>query len=175
MGCDVHAFIEYGCNQEHPFDVGEIHLGRNYLMFAFLAGVRGTEPPVIPPKGIPDKLGYYAKWAYYLFVDEKREETDWDGRSVNLRDANRWTEDKLSTERIEEGRNGDKVRYISHPDWHTPTWFTSDEFEQVIEAVEAHLGEDPDYEGTKAPSIYYGVLAMLKALPDSRIVMWWDN
>ena len=172
MGCDVHAFIEYDCNTEFPQDVGEIHLGRNYLMFAFLAGVRAFNgiKPIIPPKGVPDKLGYYTRLEYYLFVDEKIEETNWDSRSVNLRDANRWTQDKISTDHVENGR-----RYISHPDWHTPTWFSADEFEQVIKAVEAYLKTDSDYEEAKVSPIYYGVLAMLRALPDSRIIMWWDN
>ena len=47
----------------HGHHLFEIHLGRNYSMFAALAGVRGG-PPMISPRGFPDTASPALKQAW---------------------------------------------------------------------------------------------------------------
>jgi hypothetical protein len=61
MGCDIHLYIEQKKKDKwHEIKVDKRLLpdGRNYDLFAFLAGVRNYEPlkktPLFPHRGIPD-------------------------------------------------------------------------------------------------------------------------
>lgn len=66
MGCDIHLFVEvrYGDQWENvPDDVtpyGDWGIGRTYLLFSRLAGVRSDprEPvlPIADPRGTPDDV-----------------------------------------------------------------------------------------------------------------------
>ncbi len=52
MGCDIHLHIEVKAHGKwehytHP------RIPRNYTLFGKMAGVRGDEPPISPPKGLP--------------------------------------------------------------------------------------------------------------------------
>lgn len=64
MGCDIHAYVEYrpaGRSDWLSFG-GQFVLYRNYDIFGHIAAVRrGDIKPVVPPRGIPDDLGFSTK------------------------------------------------------------------------------------------------------------------
>lgn len=61
MGCDIHAVVEVKINPHNMegwwINAGEIHINRDYRLFAKLAGVRNEHPwlqePIAEPRGIP--------------------------------------------------------------------------------------------------------------------------
>jgi len=59
MGCDIHATIErrvsYGSTYHQWLAAGDPNLGRDYELFAILAGVRNYDdiPTICEPKGMP--------------------------------------------------------------------------------------------------------------------------
>lgn len=59
MGCDIHAIIERKAEREW-LNSGDPDLGRNYELFAALAGVRNRDGivPVAEPKGIPGFMSF---------------------------------------------------------------------------------------------------------------------
>lgn len=68
MGTDIHGFVQSRYNESRYQNVAEIESGRNYRVFAMLAGVRNgfgfagvkTHEPLIPisePRGLPSDLG----------------------------------------------------------------------------------------------------------------------
>jgi hypothetical protein len=161
MGCDIHAYIEYQTNKEiHPnnwWKVADLHLLRNYAMFGLMAGVRGGDA-LIEPRGYP--MDSATRYDYCLFVVS--EETE-DSECCTRANAERWVANGTS-----EWAN-DEHSLVTHPDWHTPSWLTGEEYRRVIEAYKAdntERGECPEYEAA---------LAMLESLPNSRIVFWFDN
>lgn len=69
MGCDIHSYVEYRNKdtgkwnmvriyvpyrwEPERLDLVEPYNGRNYNLFAILAGVRGFAIPIAEPRGIP--------------------------------------------------------------------------------------------------------------------------
>jgi hypothetical protein len=56
MGCDIHMLVQHKPH-EHWYTIMEMRFppGRDYLLFAIMAGVRGDESLAIAlPRGIPD-------------------------------------------------------------------------------------------------------------------------
>lgn len=83
MGCDIHLHVEIkvGGKWEHW---GAPDPGRRYSLFALMAGVRGDEAPVVPPRGVPkdtnpltrrdfEEWGADAHTPSWLTWDEMRE------------------------------------------------------------------------------------------------------
>jgi hypothetical protein len=79
MGCDIHGMIERAQRGEYPDGekwidwraAGEVDIGRNYEMFAALAGVRNSLNliPVSEPKGLPgwdgvEPSGRWHNWGF---------------------------------------------------------------------------------------------------------------
>ena len=70
MGCDIHLHIEVkiNCKWEH---YSTPNVGRNYLLFEKMAGVRGSdENAICKPKGLPDDASIitnldYRTWKAY--------------------------------------------------------------------------------------------------------------
>lgn len=74
MGTDIHGFVQRRYNENERYEtVGEIENGRNYVVFAILAGVRNgfgfagcaTHDPLTPvsaPRGLPVDLGWKDRW-----------------------------------------------------------------------------------------------------------------
>lgn len=82
MGCDIHAVIErrttYG-NRYEWLNSGDPDIGRNYEMFAVLAGVRNHHDvePIAEPRGLPACEGWgepYSDGSRWLRF------TDWEER-----------------------------------------------------------------------------------------------
>jgi len=163
MGCDIHCYVEYR-RPEWTQDFwngfgGRINPGRNYEMFGRMADVRGSGPPVVEQRGIPEKLGWAARNDWYLFITEH----PGDGY-VTHETALRYA--SYGRKIVEQ--NG-KPTWVEHPDWHTPSWLTIEEYEA---ALTRESGWPPQDE-------YWAVLAAMKCLRDRgndvRLVFWFDN
>lgn len=150
MGCDIHAHIEVK-EYDDWWELVRLNLRRNYDAFGLMAGVRGWDS-LHPPKGMPSDYSFSVLNAYGLYVTD---ESEGEGYASKV-SAERWVELGIS-KYIREG-------WISHPDHHTPSWLTVDEFEQVCQ----RLGTGEYH--------YHTALAMMKAIPhECRIVFWFDN
>lgn len=53
MGCDIHFTVERRHEGQWVHQPTDLEISRNYRLFSILAGVRGTETPIAPPRGIP--------------------------------------------------------------------------------------------------------------------------
>lgn len=171
MGCDIHLYTEYR-KKDSDYKKwqslgGRVNPGRNYLMFGIMRrGVR-TEPTFsIKGKGLPEDIGYYAQLDNRLFISEKHPEGE---GNCSLEQAKRWETDG---NKIINDRDG-KPTWVEHPDWHSHSWLSLNEFQQAID----HYNKEavphwvlPEYEA---------VLASMKRLDElgyeTRIVFWFDN
>ena len=159
MGCDIHAYLEYrpgwSTNDQYWWCFAELNISRNYALFEALAGVRGElANAVIPPRGLPKNLAYITQFENVLYIsDEKAGREHW----CSSADAARWVAKGVSHYANEEKTS------VSNPDWHTPSWLTSDEVQLVAE----RLPDNPDIQM---------IAALMKASPLTvRLVFWFDN
>lgn len=160
MGCDIHGYIEYKRwpTLDTPYCLFSGRLGdRDYSMFGLLAGVR-QDGCMFEPRGIPKDISRTTLWEYGLFVS-KEEGADGEDRTCSVESANKWV------------ARGDSVwldkNLVSSPDWHTPSYVSTEEFEQVIQKrKEMEWGYSEEWDA---------ILAAMKALPDARFVFWFDN
>lgn len=163
MSCDIHGYIEY------KSDIGDNYRGfggrlsdRDYRMFGCLADVMSNGYCVYAPKGIPDNLGWEAKNDYCLFIVDDNP-TDYEGYTTK-ENAIEWVQHGYS-------HYWDKEhKWITHPDWHTPSWLTADEYEVVL-----NKRKELSTDGWELDEMWDGILAVLKVLPNSRFVFWFDN
>lgn len=205
MGCDIHLYIEYKSKKtefdgyKHKWQSfgGRINPGRNYAMFALMAGVRnyGNELPVlIERRGMPDDAGYYAKDDNQLYISDTPEEG-----YVTAERAKRWVEQGSS--KYINGQDGKPI-WVTNPDCHSHSWLTTSEFESILNKyfeletgwhkvrVDEHNeyvkkeNIQPDSWAYDPPSMndepkYQVVLASLNRFEelgyDARIVFWFDN
>lgn len=165
MGSDIHAYVE---QKEHDnwWHLASVSAGRNYEMFGLLAGVRGSKP-LYPPKGIPDDIGWVVQEEYTLWVTDNI--CDCGERRCTPADAERWVRSGSSK------WYDDKCHWVTHPDWHTPSWLTMAELENVIEKFDQLY-----YDETHTPSRRYvaihGMMAeMERHCIQTRFVFWFDN
>lgn len=161
MGCDIHAYIEYQpykeTNPDYWYLFADLSLMRDYAMFGLMAGVRGGDA-LIEPRGFPKNSA--AKYEYFLLVVDHEADEE---RTCSRENAERWVANGNS----EWGEEDHSL--VSDPDWHTPSWLTSEEYRRVIETYKATYRERGEC------SEYEAVLVMLENLPNSRIVFWFDN
>lgn len=157
MGCDIHCYIEYkptGYDRWFSFG-GRINPGRNYALFAKMAGVRNYDEviPVSQPKGFPNDASSKADGDHWLYISDVEMEG-----CCTFEQAERF---------VQMGsRYQDKEKtFVSHPDWHSHSWLTPDEFEQAI------------FESSEAQ--YRAILAAMRSFErdghQSRLVFWFDN
>lgn len=153
MGCDIHAYIDFERGQ-HFF--GEIEIGRNYKLFSLMADVRTSEGELtlFSPRGLPEDVNHCISRKDRLFIIPDNEQHV--GNFVNLNVAEQWVKDGIS-KRID-GENT-----ITHPDHHSHSWLNSQEVGLVL----CHL---PEYH-----PIIATIYATLQALPESRLIFWFDN
>lgn len=162
MGCDIHGYIEY---EDWKDDKGNPHhscfgknLGdRDYAMFGLLAGVRRGSA-IFEPRGIPENTSYTVKHSFHLFIVDG--EADGEGY-VSKATAQEWV-DRGFSKYVDD-------KWVTHPDWHTPSWLTAKEYEQVLRARE----EVKDYGNVDQE--WYAILGAMKALKNARFVFWFDN
>lgn len=171
MGCDIHMYIEYRDKKSDNSFIsfgGNISPGRNYLMFGYLAkGTRSDLDKGFEPKGLPsrDELGYNSKDDAYLYITKDGKDED----ETTLENALKW--EKYGNKIIYQN---DKSVWVEHPDWHTHSWLSLEEYKQALENYKNH----PSAIGYKEPK-YDAVLAAMQSLNDSghevRIVFWFVN
>ena len=168
MGCDIHCYLEYRAQKDETAHWknfgGRINPGRNYAMFGFLAGVRFEGPPVAEPRGVPEDCGYQSEAANRLFITDR--DTDEEGFCTKEQ-AEQFV--KYGAKYLPSDQDR---RFVTHPDWHTHSWVTPDEWEKAIHAT---LALEPEY-----PLVEYeAVLAALRSFEsqgyDARVVFWFDN
>lgn len=163
MGCDIHPYVEYrkkGTDYWQSFG-RELDGDRHYGIFGRLAGVRAAdEGPVIPVRGIPDNLGFWASDSWWLYVTEGSGDAD----GVCTR------EQAESYHKYGSRYRGDGKEFIEHPDWHTPSWCTPDEWESATCCLPG------DWSGNET---YKAILAAARSLEtdgyEVRLVFWFDN
>lgn len=176
MGCDIHTYVEYR-KRNLPKDAREyekqwrsftprINPGRNYMLFALLASVRGDYPQSLKPKGMPkEKPGYYAERNNQCYISETSNEEG----CVTLETAQRWATYGCKIINDKEG----KPTWVTHPDWHSHSWLTTRQYAKVLKIYETM----PDNWGGVLE--YEALLAMMRYFEKkgykARIVFWFDN
>lgn len=179
MGCDIHAYVEYRKKPSEDVDpkynswwslTGQLSLPRNYHFFEIIAGVRGDNS-IFETKGIPEDMSWTAQDDWYLYINDESEDENDDGdddgdgeKIVSLKTALQYQE---YGSKILYHENGKPYR-VEHPDWHSPTWLSTNELNEAVSHL--HMHADPAYEA---------VLAMMESLEsngrEARLVVWFDN
>lgn len=164
MGCDIHLFVEYkrqDFESANWWSFGEqFRLDRDYRMFAKMANVRNywvdQITPISKPRGLPEDIGWRAKDENRLYIVDREEAGEHEATRVN---AERWVKNGYSQ------YDGDS--WVTHPDWHSHSWLTSDEFEECVNSLENVSVE------------YKAVLSVLRCFESdgqiTRVVFWFDN
>lgn len=140
MGCDIHPYVEVrqqeGWQKVHdifenayfreddPLDdwnrptSDRPYFGRNYTLFAILAGVRNYHEvsPIAQPRGVPPDVSSGILGEYTLRILEPGDDPELPGM-CSMEDAVRLVANKSSSW-VREGE------IITHPDWHSASWFT---------------------------------------------------
>jgi len=163
MGCDIHLYIEH---KEPAITTwagfgGRINPGRYYGLFAKLAGVRNYDEikPVAEPRGMPDDASWIADADNRLYI------TDSEGEGyASPENAALWVQEGNSKYIDNEAEAGKHV-WVTHPDWHSHSWLTPDEYSEAIS-------------GTSG-SGWLAILACLRSFESqgekARVVFWFDN
>lgn len=244
MGCDIHAYLEYKYSNDERdkyamwWQFAEVHIGRDYQLFALMArvcltntweqvekvrllfekyGVSGTsaenvftsleeigeelqveldalkeEPTQLhgidtfEPKGIPSGLCSRTGYEYHLWVRDDDDEHE--RGSCSLSNAESWVESGSS-----EWVNDEKTS-VTNPDWHTPSWLSTEEVATVIDRYKAvnealvpgarkefdemvqrakarnsdHIPDWKDWDPTRAkPTEMLAILGAMKALEEN--------
>ena len=61
MGTDIHVHIEYRINGKWEH-YGAPEVDRWYELFSVMAGVRGTQTPIVEPRGFPEDASLFTAW-----------------------------------------------------------------------------------------------------------------
>jgi len=176
MGCDIHCYVQYKNKNEgdgwwSDFG-GRIPPGRNYAMFGVLAGVRVHFPPKhFDPKGVLpiEKQSWTVRDDLYLVITE-------DGKGhheATLEDAKRWSRES----QLIKNEEGKPIRVL-HPDWHSHSWMTTEEYEKALKWYKEYAKIDGITGGI--PFEYKVILRLMKILEkngknDVLLVFWFDN
>lgn len=147
MGCDIHAHVEYfEKSVDRPIVIcfsKNMYMGRNYMLFNLLAGVRGFGGPVFPVRGLPvsPPVSPCVQSNYCLWVvddDKKDMYQNFEMRSISKSEA-----DKL----VMEGKSKFfHKNYIIDPAAHTPSHLTKSE---LIEVRRRYLIDMIEFESTE--------------------------
>lgn len=175
MGCDIHTYIEYRRpDQDKKYDwmsfEGQMNPRRNYNMFARLASVRGQfEGISLKPRGLPEGIGYRSRSDNQLYITE----TEGEGY-VTMEKAKSWVEGGYGCEFINDHEG--KPTWVTHPDWHSHSWLTVDEYAKVVQEYCEQVKGANTYNN---PEEYKAQVAAMKSLQNDgyevRIVFWFDN
>ena len=171
MGCDIHLHLEY-CVYGTPTDgspkywsyMGELHPGRNYDVFAGMAGVRGHFDYTVEPKGYPEDISWWTASEIFKVVVAD-EDVEWD-HHVGKTQADQYVNLRWSVP-VKVGQ--ELTKYITNPTYHTPSWLSTEEYGSVIRRV----GKENAGVG------FVGILAMMESMANAgvecRLVFAFDN
>lgn len=172
MGCDIHCYIEYRSRDKNDEDKkwrsfgGRINPDRNYLMFWLMADVRGYgNSGLFKPKGLPEGLSYSAEEDNLIYItDDKKCECGECG-CVSAEKAAKWV--KSGSSEYKYNSEG-KITWVTHPDWHSHSWLSLEEFRQVLEAYKVE--EQKEWE-----ELEKGRLELLNSVEESKRSDSWVN
>lgn len=189
MGCDIHEYVEIvylvkpgedatDQDQERVDFIGRIELGRDYTLFALLAGVRNYDnlPPVSEPKGWPTNASWRSSSDYCLNVYPDDHKYAGLEHCCSMTNALKWLAEKSSI--LVKGTLV-KPEKISGPDWHSASWLTTDELKEVTRRYRA-LPINPQW-GIEKREPYIGfdaLIALMEVLDrkgKARLVFFFDN
>lgn len=160
MGCDIHLYIEHKLPTETRWSGfgGRINPGRYYGLFARLAGVRsrGDVKPVAEPRGMPDDAGWFSDSENRLYITETEGE-----HYATAERAAHYVEHGAKYIDNAEGRHV----WVTHPDWHSHSWLTTDEFSQAIDGTS----------GSEWLAVMDCLRSFEKSGESARVVFWFDN
>jgi hypothetical protein len=180
MGADIHMYIEYR-NKKQAKDLekqgrvpywysfgGHFNPGRNYTMFAVLAGVRGVFKNSFEPKGrIPfDLMGYAAKYDLYYFISEEEGE-----KNISREKAKKYVE-SYGCEIVDD-------KWVRDPDLHSHSWMSVKELNQAYKRYKVRASDEWETK-VDVPVEWKAILAAMEALEDNgenevRVVFWFDS
>ena len=166
MGCDIHGVVEYKEYDDWSSLYKAVDLGRDYSMFGALAGVRERDVECLyEPKGFPDGSSAVDEGYGLLVVeDEKMKDED-------------WSECIKESEALELVKRGKPLfsyynsQYMADPDWHTPSYLSYTELENVLTMFKENTGRS----NTHIESILGSMKPFHKEGTDVRFVFWFDN
>jgi hypothetical protein len=203
MGCDIHAHIEVETTMNNMDDdclpyikhFAKISITRDYILFAHMAGIRDSNNEfkhVSEPKGMPSEISYQTLNEYTTYViDDKNfseEDSEFCPRSKAEEYVNKgytkWWDDNKS--------------FIVNSDWHSPSWLSIEELEEVLKLYCSNQIEDwssilyeekmqQKMDFLKSPKMVdmppnrdlLGIIGAMKSIRDEnhepRLVFWFDN
>lgn len=162
LGCDIHLMVEYdtasvrshwgfALSSERrrvvPFvqsdDIlslanGKFYIARNYHLFEALAGVRGSIPPLIPPRGFPSPCSRTTFNEFHLLVqnpedgDTLWERGIWRAQAQTLLDRGK---------AMDASGTADGVWAITDPYFHGASWLTRAEILSSFRHVDLNPAE----------------------------------
>lgn len=181
MGCDIHPYLDFfrsNDEKDEPYvqSFGALHISRDYALFAIMAGVRNYDnalEPIAEPRGLPEHNSYVVNGDNTLYITDR--ETDESGYTTRER-AEKWVASG-SSKWVNEGQTR-----VTHPDWHSHSWLTTAEMEEVIRRYVAYYENHADtyYRGRKPAPEVYGIVGAMKGIEadgkyTARLVYWFDN
>lgn len=176
-------YIEYKKKTDDPTNNwwfnfgGRLNPGRDYTMFGLLCnGVRSSFEESHPKKGELDidDMGWVVMEDAFLYITE----TGLGENEITINKAIQYSKNYGS--KIHRSKKDNEPTWISHPDWHSHSWLTIEEFEKSLKDYEKITSNIEEYESNSPNIEYYAILASMKALSDNgkndvRIVFWFDN
>lgn len=171
MGCDIHAFIEYvyeGDSFTHSFGDGELNFGRDYTLFSLMAGVRGSENPIVSPRGFPDdclsrgdSTAFKSNWS----VAEKYKEYGSDAHTPT------WlTLDELKKVRAEYIKTQLEFNSVTDP----ATWSLAND-DNVMNSIFTYSFGEHENLGLYLSIVVLESLKKIDSNIKSRLVCWFDS
>lgn len=168
MGCDIHVYTEYSEDGTNWYGFGgRINPGRDYGMFGIIAGLRTGDEPLYPLKGLPADAGWEAGRDAHLIINDEYADDDGYCSTAN---AEQWA--KHGETIILNPHNGKPWR-VTHPDWHSHTWLSREEYEEVLREYQRR------YPSEKVGTEWWGLLGAMAMMAGTgaqvRLVIWFDN
>lgn len=166
MGCDIHMMLEHKPRTQSAYweslAWNAINPGRSYQKFGKLAGVRDSDQPHIPPRGLPSDCSMATTYEHWLFIHAEPGNGE---RYVKPEDAERWVLQGLSTY-----RDG-KKEWVSDPDQHSHSYLSLDEYRTALAGEDdANVPWAADWVALLAAAEAYE-----KLNHEVRFVFWFDN
>jgi hypothetical protein len=141
-------------------------------MFGFLSkGVRSNFSDGLPAKGLPEfhERGYHSRNDSVCYISDKESS---DGESVTLETAMKWAE---YGSKLYNNSNG-QPQWVDHPDWHSHTWLTTEEYERAINTYKEYCKSAGEIDN---PIEYVALLSAMKTFDENgyvaRLIVWFDN
>lgn len=171
MGADIHCYVETASGllnkdgEETWWSFcGRVNPGRDYAMFGILASVRNDpDTAMIAPRGLPKNIGWQTADDAFMRVDDKHEEEQG------------YCSRACAEKYIEHGSwyRDEKKEQVSHPDWHSHSWMTPEEWAL---AIDTYVTNHPNFQ---LDTEYFVLAAMMNTFVQhgkkARIVFWFDN